>query len=115
MSSTALWLVLELGQQQCTENVNQMQIYLFMQQCRLETAFDKNCWGFRAKRGIEQLQNHGMCDVLKQTNVETKSETSVVSYTRGEVRAGPENKLRVLGACKCHVTSELSKCFTLFC
>lgn len=54
-----------------------------------------------------------MCDVLKQTNVETKSETSVVSYTRGKVRAGPENKLRVVGACKCHVTSELSKCFTL--
>ena len=55
-----------------------------------------------------------MCDVLKQTNVETKSETSVVSYTRGEVRAGLESKLCVLGACKCHVTYELSKCFTLF-
>lgn len=25
-----------------------------------------------------------MCDVLKQTNMETKSETSVVSYSGGE-------------------------------
>lgn len=49
LSSTALWLLLELGQQQCTENVNQMQVEVFMQQHRLETAFDKKCWVFRAK------------------------------------------------------------------
>lgn len=56
-----------------------------------------------------------MCGVLKQTSVERKSETSVVFCIRGEVHAGPENKLCVLGVCKCHVTYELSKRFTLFC
>lgn len=86
-----------------------------MRQHRLETSFDKKCWVFRAEGRVAQLENRGMCDVLKQTDVETKSETSVVSYTSGEFCAGPENKLWVRGACKCHGTYELSKRFALFC
>lgn len=49
LSLAGPWLVLELGQQQCTEEANQMQIQLFMQEHRLEKLFDKKCWVLRAK------------------------------------------------------------------